>query len=299
MLLCTGAVFAGQLRSQQAVTGLCDKSVLYWTVGTIDRHYDLSHSELESIIEETASVWSDAAGKELFKKDPMPSDSTFYIQLIYSSDQRQFDTETEIADSIRTMRRQFYPKQAAYRNQTMVYKKSYEEHGMLMETYNNLIDDYNEVLNRVLVAGARSAREQERIDNLRIQVERMKPRLAESENDLLREELILIQLSDELNRLADRINELIYIQNEFLGKWTTFRKGAFMNVGDRPKINIYQFDNLDQLRLILAHELGHALGLPHVQNSESVMYYRAEHQRSDRLSLTIEDLNALNEVCNR
>jgi predicted Zn-dependent protease len=62
-------------------------------------------------------------------------------------------------------------------------------------------------------------------------------------------------------------------------------------------INIYQFHDESDLELVLAHELGHALGLNHVENPESVMYYLMEKQNLENIQLTTQDLQAIKNVC--
>ncbi|MDZ7758021.1 matrixin family metalloprotease [Rhodohalobacter sp.] len=296
LILAVTLISEGKLLSKQSGTAEYENPIL-WSVGTIDTQFGISESELVSILEKTTALWSDAISKELFRKDDSRSDSSLTIHLIYSQDQQRFDSETAIADSIMTLRQIFYPKQISYNHQVRIYQNYKNRHRDLLNKYNGMIEDYHEALSRVAVAGARTAREQDRLKSIKRHVDRLESEIVTAKRELKREEEILMQLADDLNSLADRINEYIYRQNRALGIWTTFRKGVYLNVADRPKINIYQFDDLYELQLVLAHELGHALGLPHVQNRKSIMYYRFGEQDPEELTLTVEDMEALNAVC--
>jgi predicted Zn-dependent protease len=47
----------------------------------------------------------------------------------------------------------------------------------------------------------------------------------------------------------------------------------------------------------LAHELGHTLGLGHVDNPTAVMHYLMGEQNIDDLTLTRDDIDALRTAC--
>ncbi|PWN06807.1 matrixin family metalloprotease [Rhodohalobacter mucosus] len=286
----------GQGLNQNPAAGSCGEAV-EWTIGSVDERFGLSKNELTGIVEEVTGLWSDAAGRDLFSFTPLQADSILTIHLIYSSQQSQFDEEDQLADSIRVLRQTFFPKQVSYRNQMATYRQALNRYHSQLTRYNRAIELYNESLARVQVSGARSAREQERLDQYKSEAERIRPVLEEAGRNAESEEQRLTDLADELNDLADHINELIYRQNRLLGTWTAFKKGSYTNIADRPKINIYQFDDPEQLKLVLAHEFGHALGIPHVENRLSVMYYRAEYQHTTPLQLTVEDIEALSETC--
>ena len=286
----------GQDFAQNPAAGSCEKPIS-WTIGSVDSQFGLSQQDLTDLVRDVTRLWSDAAGRDMFSYTDQSADSILTINLIYSPQQSRFDEEELIADSIRILQQTFYPKQVSYRNQMATYRQALNRYHSQLTRYNRAIELYNESLARVQVSGARSAREQERLDQYKSQAERIRPVLEEAEQEAAREEQKLIDLADELNNLADRINQLIYRQNRLLGTWTAFKKGAFINIADRPKITIYQFDDLQQLRLVLAHEFGHALGLPHVENRFSIMYYRAEYQNTSPLQLTEEDVKALKENC--
>jgi predicted Zn-dependent protease len=54
----------------------------------------------------------------------------------------------------------------------------------------------------------------------------------------------------------------------------------------------------DELMLVLAHEMGHALGIGHVDNPQSVMYRLMGNQARPGLELTEDDRYALMDICN-
>ena len=72
-------------------------------------------------------------------------------------------------------------------------------------------------------------------------------------------------------------------------KPVVLHKGQFKD----NQIFIYEFSSIDDLRLTLAHEFGHALGLKHTQDPKSLMYPRIKEQDAKDFKLTDTDLKLL------
>lgn len=68
-----------------------------------------------------------------------------------------------------------------------------------------------------------------------------------------------------------------------------FHKGEF----NGREINIYEFQSIDELRITLAHEFGHALGLQHTNDPNALMYPILEKQNFSHFKLTTADLELL------
>jgi len=70
---------------------------------------------------------------------------------------------------------------------------------------------------------------------------------------------------DEHNSNVNNFNQEL---SEEAGKMET--EGEYFSGG--TKINIYTFENANDLRLVLMHELGHALSTEHDSQATSIMY---------------------------
>lgn len=97
----------------------------------------------------------------------------------------------------------------------------------------------------------------------------------------------------ELNREQ---SDLSALKTQFKLKQKTsiqpFHKGLF----SQNQIQIYGYASLNDLRLTLAHELGHALGLKHTTDPKSLMYPYLKEQDIHNFKLTDSDLDLLGSI---
>ncbi|WP_109441728.1 matrixin family metalloprotease [Acinetobacter haemolyticus] len=89
------------------------------------------------------------------------------------------------------------------------------------------------------------------------------------------------QLYQKLTQAIEQFNQTFAPQ--------VLHKGQFQG----KQIFIYEFSSIDDLRLTLAHEFGHALGLKHTQDPQSLMYPRIKLQDAKNFKLTDTDLALL------
>src|SRR5207344_63523 len=123
-----------------------------------------------------------------------------------------------------------------------------------------------------------------------------------SQRQLAADQSELRDIIETLKGLEDRDQAMVKIYakqmqsyNALSGEHRRFHKGEY----DGKEITIYQYQDFNDLILILAHELGHALGLAHVNNPKAVMHEILGDQDLNPLTLTSADVRALHVACSR
>jgi len=265
-----------------------------WRVGTIDSRFNIKETEVKNIMRDVENLWSDAVEKNLLQY----SDSgEVAINLIYSEEQKFTDNEQKLSEQINEMRKKYYSMRVDYQQESVRFRDKLNQYNTTFTEYANKVNEYNLRLSRLTNNGIVSRDDDEKLKNLKKEMEFLEKKLDPLEEELTVEEQNLNRLSEELNDYADEVNEYVFQYRNRYSQSRTFFQGFYTNVGNQKKVNIYQFENLNKLKLVLAHEFGHVLGLSHNENPVSIMNYNMRLQNEERLKLSDQDIQSIQNKC--
>lgn len=77
-----------------------------------------------------------------------------------------------------------------------------------------------------------------------------------------------------VNQTAESLNEKVGEYNHLTEGRDEFVTGYYKRSSTEQSIDVFQFESYDELVLIIAHELGHSLGIGHATTEKSIMYSR-------------------------
>ena len=271
-----------------AVQAGCNLPLAY-RIGTIDPQFELSFEEARIALVEAEAIWENATGQNLFMYDDT---AKYTVNFVF--DERQALTEAErdlrarldaSENANETIDERYAKLVAEYNALDIIYKERIETYERALNVYNDEVESYNreggappdvyaslEARKEVLDA------EQDEINDIAAQL-----------NALVSE---INRLGEEGNRLIDMHNQQVAAYNRTFGHEREFTQGDYQDT----VINIYTFSDRRELTLVLAHELGHAIAIGHVENESSIMYYLMGGQSED-LRPSAEDLEAFTLSC--
>jgi predicted nucleic acid-binding Zn-ribbon protein len=270
--------------------GLPCSAPFEYAIGAVDPQFNLSAEDFLAVTQEAEKIWEVQSGKNLFSYNP---NAEFRINLIFDSRQLASNEADKLAENLDQLEveqakiaDQYEDLSGTYEQKMAKYKKSLANYEKKLADYNEAVEDWN--------AGAKTSEEE--FNDLK----EKKETLSELYKKLEKERLEVNKLagktkvlaSKEKNVVAEYNTNVSTYKNKYGGE-REFEKGLY----DGKEINLYQFKQLTDLRMTIIHELGHALGIGHLNNPESIMYYLLSDQNMENPILSPEDLAALKAVC--
>lgn len=270
----------------------CKEPIAY-AIGIFDRRFGISQREFLGALSEAEAIWEKPSGLELFVYAPEGAEMA--INLIYDYRQEVTSALSGLGSTVKEDEATYQALRAQYVNLKTEYGSAKSLYDARLEVFNEKVAAYQKKIeswNR----GKRTSREQfDQLENDRITLEVEVAELKIEETRLNGMVQKINTLVETLNRLADALNLNVETYNTIgASRGETFTGGIYYNDSEREGIDIYEFSDRDKLVRVLAHELGHALGLEHVSDKEAIMYHL---NKGDAGDLTKTDLAVLESLC--
>lgn len=274
-------------REVEAICGV----PLSYRIGQVDERFKISQEEAKLAVADAAALWEEAAGRDLFVYDPR---ADFAVNFVFDDRQAFADAEVDfrqkldvsqgfsdaIEESYEILSGRYESLKVEYENKVASYERR-------LDAYNEKVDSYNESGGAPPEAFRQLEVERSKLDSELETVNQLSQQL----NDLAEQ---INSMSEQSSELIEKYNQTVSDYNNRFTEAREFTQGDYQ--GD--SINIYKFSDEAELKLVLAHELGHALSLGHVPGEESVMFDHLRDQ-PDPLHLSETDLAEFKRVCSQ
>ena len=286
---------------QEQVRGLVDMvgrsltpcaSPLTYSIGSVDTRFGISKNTLAGELKDAEAIWEKASDTDLFEYAENGGNVT--VNLVY--DERQAATDKLKAAGIQMEKSKagYDVLRARYDTLSAEVRSEQSEYERRATLYQDNMAAYNAEVERWNRRGGAPEAVYAELQAQKAALEREFTAVKSLESALNADIDILNALATTLNQLIVQLNLKVEQYNRTGATLGEFEEGLYRRSGGVQSIDVYEYSDRVRLVRVLAHEMGHALGLDHVGESEAIMY---KINQSDTLTAAADDIAELDSVC--
>ncbi|MFV8834435.1 matrixin family metalloprotease [Aquisalimonas sp.] len=261
----------------------------------VDDRFELDRADVRAALHDAVAMWQDASEDPLFRKRDGEGVAVSLVfderQAGAQARQRRREDLIRVEEQLQADRQRLERRHEALSAESRDFETRQRRLNERVEAYEREVTAWNE--GRM----ERTRENRERLEEASRALTVAQDALNDERRELERRGEALNREQQVLVREIEAFNHQVDAHNREAHAATGFEMGQYERRGNRRWIRVFKADDQDELRLVLAHELGHALGIGHVPEADAIMAPHLGADNAGRTALSAADREALAQTC--